>query len=69
MSGLRACRRGVGEAVPVPLTMAMWTAVELETLSQQYYQARAAGEPTILPDEEIAVVLEKFKDYGLQAQI
>ena len=47
---------------------AMWAAVELETLSRQYYHAGMAGEPNILPDEEIAIVREKFKDYGLQAQ-
>ena len=47
---------------------AMWAAVELETLSRQYFHARMAGKPNILPDEEIAVVREKFKDYGLQAQ-
>ena len=47
---------------------AMRAAVELETLSRQYYHARASGETIILPDEEIAVVREKFKDYGLNAQ-
>lgn len=47
---------------------AMWAAVELETLSRQYYHARAAGALNILPDDEIAIVLEKFKDYGLQAR-
>ena len=50
------------------LDEAMWAAVELETLSRQYYHARASGETIILPDEEIAVVREKFKDYGLNAQ-
>ena len=50
------------------LDEAMWAAVELETLSRQYYHARATGEPNILPDEEIAVVREKFRDYGLNAQ-
>ena len=55
-------------AAGASLDKAMWTAVELETLSRQYYHARAAGEPAILPDEEIAAVIEKFKGYGLQAQ-
>ena len=50
------------------LDEAMWAAVELETLSRQYYHAAMAGKPNILPDEEIAVVREKFKDYGLRAQ-
>ena len=55
-------------AAGADLDAAMWAAVELETLSRQYYHARAAGALNILPDEEIAVVVEKFKDYGLQAQ-
>ena len=50
------------------LDEAMWAAIELETLSRQYYHASMAGKPNILPDEEIAVVREKFKDYGLRAQ-
>ena len=50
------------------LDEAMWAAVELETLSRQYYHAAMAGKPNILPDEEIAVVREKFEDYGLRAQ-
>ena len=49
------------------LDKAMWAAVELETLSRQYYHAQAMGTPAILPDEEIARVLEKFKGYGLRA--
>ena len=55
-------------AAGADLDEAMWAAVELETLARQYYYARTAGEPNILPDDEIAVVREKFKDYGLQAQ-
>ena len=55
-------------AAGADLDEAMWAAVELETLARQYYHARAAGEPNVLPDEEIAVVREKFKSYGLRAQ-
>ena len=55
-------------AAGASLDEAMWAAVELETLSRQYYHAAMAGKPNILPDEEIAVVREKFKDYGLRAQ-
>jgi hypothetical protein len=29
-----------------------------------YYQTLAAGEPKLLPEEKMAVVLEKFKTYG-----
>lgn len=46
------------------LDNAMWAAVELETLSKQYYYAKLAGNMVILPDDEMARVLEKFKSYG-----
>ena len=46
------------------LDKAMWAAVELETLAKQFYYARLAGDMTLLSDEEMAVVLEKFRDYG-----
>ena len=55
-------------AAGADLDTAMWAAVELETLSRQYYHARAAGALNILPDEEIAVVVEKFRDYGPRAR-
>jgi len=46
------------------LDNAMWAAVELETLSRQYYYAKLAGNMVILPDDEMDRVLEKFKSYG-----
>ena len=46
------------------LDNAMWAAVELETLSKQYYYSKLAGDMTLLSDGEMAVVSEKFKDYG-----
>ena len=46
------------------LDKAMWSAVELETLSRQYYHALQLGEPFILDDAEMARVAEKFKSYG-----
>lgn len=48
------------------LDKAMWAAVELETLSSQYFHANLAGNMVLLPEEEIDIVLEKFKGYGLQ---
>ena len=48
------------------LDKAMWAAVELETLARQYYHAKLGGGVILLPEEEIKVVLEKFKNYGLQ---
>jgi L-fuculose-phosphate aldolase len=41
-------------------------AVEVENLARQYTIALSAGEPVILDDREMAVVLEKFKTYGQQ---
>lgn len=46
------------------LDKAMWCAVELETLAKQYWHAKLAGGMVILPDDEIATVLEKFSNYG-----
>lgn len=46
------------------LDNAMWAAVELETLSKQYYYAKLAGSMVVLPDDEMGRVLEKFKTYG-----
>lgn len=46
------------------LDNAMWAAVELETLSKQFYYAKLAGNMIVLPDDEMARVLEKFKSYG-----
>ncbi|CAG0911422.1 unnamed protein product, partial [Cyprideis torosa] len=46
------------------LDTAMWAAVELETLAKQYYYAKLAGGMVLLPDDEMAHVVEKFKSYG-----
>lgn len=46
------------------LDKAMWSAVELETLARMYHNAKLAGGMVVLPDDEMARVLEKFKDYG-----
>ena len=50
------------------LKRAMWLAVEVETLARQYWHARQAGEPVILPDDEMARVLARFRTYGKQAK-
>lgn len=46
------------------LRKAFWLMCELEVLARQFIMARQAGTPVVLADEEIAVVLEKFKSYG-----
>jgi L-fuculose-phosphate aldolase len=43
-------------------------AVEVEELAQQYARCLQLGEPTLLPDDEMARVLEKFKTYCSNAQ-
>ncbi len=51
-------------AVGPDLKKAAWLAVEIEALAAQYWHALQIGVPHILPDEEIARVIEKFKSYG-----
>lgn len=46
------------------LKRAMWLAVELETLSKQYYLSLMIGGGQVLSDAEIGKVMEKFKSYG-----
>ncbi|CAN5170165.1 class II aldolase/adducin family protein [soil metagenome] len=46
------------------LKKAAWLAVEVEALAAQYWRALQIGVPHILPDEEIARVIEKFGSYG-----
>ncbi len=46
------------------LDRALWLAVEVETLARQYVLALLLGGPAILPDDEIARVVETFKGYG-----
>jgi L-fuculose-phosphate aldolase len=53
-------------AIGPNLGRALWLAGEVEALAQQYLLARQLGEPPVLPDDEIARVVEKFKHYGPQ---
>ena len=46
------------------LASALALAVEVETLSAMYWRALQVGEPTILPEAEMARVLERFESYG-----
>jgi L-fuculose-phosphate aldolase len=50
------------------LERAMWLAREVETLAQQTVMAMQLGGPRWLPEEEIAIVVEKFKRYGLKTK-
>ena len=40
------------------------TAEEIEFVARIYYQAKNVGQPVVLPDEEMEIVIEKFKKYG-----
>jgi L-fuculose-phosphate aldolase len=53
-------------AVGADLDRAMWLAIEVETLCKQYAAALQIGKPHVLPDDEIALTVEKFKSYGPQ---
>jgi len=51
-------------AVGGSLTAALALAAEVETLAEMYWRALQIGEPVLLDDAEMAVVLEKFRGYG-----
>ncbi len=42
---------------------ALELAVEVEALCEQYWRALQIGRPNLLPDDEMVVVVEKFKTY------
>lgn len=46
------------------LKRALWLAGEVETLAKQFHLSMMLGEPSILPDDEIARVVAKFGTYG-----
>ena len=48
------------------LDHALDLAVELETLCEQYWRVLQLGVPKLLPEDEMARVLEKFSGYGQQ---
>jgi L-fuculose-phosphate aldolase len=51
-------------AIGESLDQALALAVEVEALCEQYWRALQVGQPNLLPDEEMAVVLAKFRTYG-----
>lgn len=48
------------------LEKAMWRAVELESLAEQYYRSLLIGGPVLLDDAEIVRVEARFATYGLR---
>ena len=51
-------------ALASPVAAAFDLAREVEELSRQYTIALQAGEPVLLSDEEMALVVDKFQTYG-----
>jgi Ribulose-5-phosphate 4-epimerase and related epimerases and aldolases len=58
--GMVALGRDLAQAVDI--------AVEVEFLCDLYLRLLPLGEPPVLPEAEMAVVVEKFKSYGANAQ-
>ncbi len=59
--GLIACEENLDKA--------LWLAHEVEVLARLYLTTLAIVDPVpVLDDEEIAIVLEKFKTYGLRVE-
>lgn len=52
----------------VSIARALALAVTVEELATQYLLCLPLGEPPILSDEEIAIVLQKFRTYGQQSR-
>ena len=65
----RACLLGQHGQISLGETLeaALWLAIEVETLSRIYVQALTLGEPPVLPDDEMARVIEQMRrmSYGL----
>ncbi|MCY7386877.1 MAG: L-fuculose-phosphate aldolase [Burkholderiales bacterium] len=57
--GMIAC----GESLQKALALA----VEVETLARMFWQALQIGEPVLLSDAEMRVVIDKFQTYGQQS--
>jgi L-fuculose-phosphate aldolase len=56
-------------AIGANLCAALELAHEVEALAEQYVKVLTlGGEPHVLPDDEMARVLERFKNYGQRAQ-
>ena len=66
----RACLLGHHGMIALgpTLSQAMDVAIEIEFLADLYLRLLPLGEPPVLPAAEMAVVLEKFKGYGANAQ-
>jgi L-fuculose-phosphate aldolase len=66
LEGRRACLLANHGMIAIgnSLAAALALAIEIEALAEQYWRALQIGEPTLLSETEMAVVLEKFRTYG-----
>ena len=48
------------------LAKALWIAIEVENLARGYIYAKQVGEPNILSNKEMDIILDKFNNYGLK---
>ena len=66
LEGRRACLLGQHGTIALGATpaAALALAVEVETLARLYLQALVLGEPPVLPDDEIARVMEQMRGLG-----
>ena len=55
-------------ALGATLPAALELAAEVEVLAEQYCKVLMLGQPILLPDAEMDLVIEKFKSYGQKAQ-
>ena len=71
LEGRRACLMAHHGMVVfgADLTEALGLAVEFEALCEQYWRVLQLGAPKLLPTDEMARVIEKFRDYGKQPEI
>ena len=69
LEGRLACLLGQHGQISLGATLeaALWLAIEVETLSRMYVQVLTLGEPPVLPDDEMARVIEQMRkmSYGL----
>ncbi len=66
IEGRRACLLGQHGQISLgkSLEAALWLAIEVETLSRIYVQALTLGEPPVLPDDEMARVIDRMERMG-----
>jgi L-fuculose-phosphate aldolase len=68
LEGRLACLLGQHGQISLGKTLAgaLWLAIEVETLARMYVQALPLGEPPVLPEEEMRLVLEQMRrmSYG-----